>query len=564
MNDLHHKTVLGVILARGGSKGIPKKNIYPLCGHPLIAYSITAALNSGHIDELVVSTDSEEIARVARRYGSKVPFIRPTDLAGDKVPSVDALRHAALEAEEFFGHQFDYIVELPCVAPLRDYTHINAALQKLHSTGCDSVISVVDTGEKHPIRLKKIIDDQIFDFCDEYPEPAVGSRRQDLKPESYVRNGAIYSMTRKTLVDNHSRHGLDSRPYIMSSEKSINIDEPLDMKLAEFFIENGYCDNIPVRHNEILVTTPLHFIGGAKKEIEALDATIRFLDKASKQDVIDCISTATGWICQPCPEYKIDEDILKHAKDLEFIASTSTGTSHIDKEYCEKHNIEVLCLRDSDKVSGITASSEFTFNLVLSTVRKTPYAFDSVKAGKWREVEDSLRGRELNGLTMGIIGYGRIGSNNARYANAFGMRVIAYDPYIRLFEPYVEQAFSHQDVLTQADVIMICVHLSDDTYHMVDKSWFDLMKDGVYFINTSRGEIIDEDALLDALKTGKVAAAGVDVISNEQKVDKSNHPLIKYAKENSNLIVTPHIAGLTYDSEGKAAKYIAELVKERL
>lgn len=245
MNKLENIKVLGVILARGGSKGIPKKNIYPICGHPLIGYSITAALNSKYVSDLVVSTDSEEIAKVARIYGAITPFIRPDSLSGDIVPSVDALRHAATEVEKTLKGSYDYIIELPCVAPLRDCTHIDGALEKLHNTGCDSVISVVNTGEKHPIRLKKIVDGQIVDFCKEYPEPAVGSRRQDLKPKSYVRNGAIYAMTRETLIDNCSRHGCDSRPYIMSTSKSINIDEPLDMKLAEFFISGGYCNNHP-------------------------------------------------------------------------------------------------------------------------------------------------------------------------------------------------------------------------------------------------------------------------------------------------------------------------------
>ncbi|KKK80512.1 hypothetical protein LCGC14_2822760, partial [marine sediment metagenome] len=245
MNNVYN--VLAVILARGGSKGIKGKNIYPIRHHPLIAYTISAALHSKYVTDLVVSTDSEKIASVAKEYGANVPFMRPDDLAGDKVPSVDALSHACVETEKAYGKRYDYIIELPCVAPLRDHNHIDEALEKLFETQCDSVISVTSTGEKHPIRLKKIVDDQICDFCSEYPEPAIGSRRQDLKPESFVRNGAIYSMTRKTLVDDHSRHGKDSRPYIMPTEKSINIDEPFDLKIADFLISSGLCNNKPKR-----------------------------------------------------------------------------------------------------------------------------------------------------------------------------------------------------------------------------------------------------------------------------------------------------------------------------
>ena len=239
--------ILAVILARGGSKGIPKKNIFPLAGHPLIAYSITAALQSKLVTDLVVSTDSDDIADAAREYGAEIPFQRPVELGGDKVPSVDALVHAVLETERVYGKRYDYVVELPCVAPLRDAGHVDAALSKLIETGCDSVISMANTGEKHPIRLKKIVNDQIFDFCAEYPEPKIGSRRQDLKPPSFIRNGAIYSMRRDVLFEYHSRHGEDSRPYVMPIEKSVNIDERIDLLFAEFLIERGYCDNHPVR-----------------------------------------------------------------------------------------------------------------------------------------------------------------------------------------------------------------------------------------------------------------------------------------------------------------------------
>lgn len=144
---LNGKRVLAVIQARGGSKGIPKKNIYEINGHPLISYTICAALKSKYIDQLVVSTDSEEIADVAKAYGASVPFMRPDDLAGDKVASVDSLLHAVEESEKYFQESFDVVIELPCVAPLRAARDIDGALEKLISTGANSVISVVNTGK---------------------------------------------------------------------------------------------------------------------------------------------------------------------------------------------------------------------------------------------------------------------------------------------------------------------------------------------------------------------------------------------------------------------------------
>ena len=216
--------ILAVIQARGGSKGIPKKNIYPLNGYPLISYSIVAALKSKYITNLVVSTDSEEIAEVSRDYGAEVPFMRPEELAGDKVFSVDSLHHATLESEKHFKTKYDLVVELPCVSPLRDHEDVDKALEKLISSGADSVISVVDTGEKHPVRLKRLINDQIKDFSEHFPEPGQNSRRQDLKPQSFIRNGAIYSMKRDILINTMSRHGEDSLAFIMPDYKSVNID----------------------------------------------------------------------------------------------------------------------------------------------------------------------------------------------------------------------------------------------------------------------------------------------------------------------------------------------------
>jgi CMP-N-acetylneuraminic acid synthetase len=235
--------ILGVILARGGSKGIPKKNIYPINGHPLISYTINAGLNSKLIDKLVVSTDSKEIAEQAIIYGAEVPFMRPAKLSGDTVWSRDALKHAVIECEKYYGIQYDFIIELPCIAPLRDKDDINSALTKLIQTGADSVISVCQMQDKHPVRMKRIIDDQLNDFCSEFPE-GEGSRRQDLEP-CFIRNGAIYSMRRSTIVDDFSRNGKDSRPYIMPEEKSVNIDTKVDLKLAEILITEGHCNNKP-------------------------------------------------------------------------------------------------------------------------------------------------------------------------------------------------------------------------------------------------------------------------------------------------------------------------------
>ena len=201
------KKILAVILARGGSKGIPKKNIYEICGHPLISYSLQAAKESKLINKIIVSTDDKKIAKISKIYGAEVPFMRNKNLALDKTTSVEALRDAVIRSEKIYNQKFDFIIELPCVSPLRDAKDIDKALNILiKNKKIDSVIGFVNTGEKHPTRLKRISGNKITDFCKEYPEPDYGSRRQDFE-NCYIRNGSIYAMTRNCIINQKSRNG---------------------------------------------------------------------------------------------------------------------------------------------------------------------------------------------------------------------------------------------------------------------------------------------------------------------------------------------------------------------
>ena len=192
--------VLAVILARGGSKGIPLKNIANINGHPLISYSITAALKSKLVNKIVVSTDSEQITKVSRIYGADVPFKRSSRLSGDKITSAEALRDAVIKSEKIFRTTYDFIIELPCVSPFRDNLDIDNALKILiNNKKLDSVISYVNTGEKHPVRLKRIVNGKVTNFCKEYKESKFHSRRQDFEP-CFIRNGAIYAMRRDVII----------------------------------------------------------------------------------------------------------------------------------------------------------------------------------------------------------------------------------------------------------------------------------------------------------------------------------------------------------------------------
>ena len=535
---INGKKVLAVIQARGGSKGIPLKNIYKLAGHPLISYTIYAAKNSQYIDNLIISTDSVEIKKVSLIYQAITPFMRPKKLAGDKVTSYESLHYSVKRYEKICKCKYDYIIELPCVSPFRSEEDIDRAIEKLDKTGADSVISVCNTGEKHPIRLKRIVNDKIKDFTKEYPEPYTGSRRQDLE-ECYIRNGAIYSMKRATLFKHKNRNGRDSRPYIMDIERSINIDEKFDLKIAELLIKSGLSVNQPWKiklnkfffedysNQSVLITTPTHYLKNFQKKIKN-KKKFYINSNLTKKDIIRIIPYVKAWICSPCPRYKIDKNILVLAKKLKIISSPSTGLSHIDLKSCKDFNIEVKSISDSKKVNNIKASSEFTFSLILNLIKKINQSFDNVKIGKWREEEDSLRSIQLKNKIIGIIGLGRIGYNIAKYSLSFGMKPYYFDLFDKQVDKKIKFCKSLNSLLKVSDIVVVCLKHNPQTNKIIGKKEFIKMKNNVYFVNTSRGEVIDEKALLINLNNKKIKAASIDVLSNEQSMDLSNNNLVNY------------------------------------
>lgn len=555
-------SILCIILARGGSKGIPGKNIFPINHHPLISYTITAAFGSKYIKEVIVSTDDKKIAKEAENYGAKVPFLRPKKLARDNTLSVDALRFTVLEYEKFTKKNFDYVIELPCVSPFRDSNDIDFALEKLIRSKSDSVISYVNTGEKHPTRLKRIKNFSVSDFCKEYPEPKRGSRRQDFE-SCFIRNGAIYAMTRECIIKQKSRQGKKSLPFIMNENKSINIDNKFDLLVAKTLIENGHCNNVPKKKfikkkkyfnkqkPKLLITTPLHFTGDLEKKFKNKYECI-ITKTENLKDLKKILTNVDAWLCSPCPTYIINRDLLESAKNLKLIVTPSTGSNHIDIKYCKKKGIKIKTLLKTKFIKSIYASSEFTFSLMLSAFKKIPKAISVVKSGHWRDEEDILRSKELYGKNLGIIGFGRIGSNVAQYAKAFKMNVFAYDPFKRINNKNIIQKKRYQDVLKNSDILFICVNLNNKTKNMVNKNWFKEIKKGAVLINTSRGEVIVESQIIKSLKSKKLSCVATDVVANEQS-DIFKNTLIKYSKKNENLIVTPHVAGLTDESETKAA-----------
>ncbi len=227
--------ILGITLARGGSKSIPNKNITLLDGMPLIYYTIKEAHESSFLSDYIVSTDSKKIAEVAKSFDAEVPFLRPAELSLDESSSLSALQHAVKFMEEKKNIEYDFIVELMCTNPLKKVNDIDNCIEKIIRTGADSVIAVHQLEDHHPARIKKIENDILVDFC--VPEKNE-SRRQDLTPKAYIRSGSIYCMSREYLMEKNRRYGgNNSRPYILPSERTVNIDTPADLELARYLIK---------------------------------------------------------------------------------------------------------------------------------------------------------------------------------------------------------------------------------------------------------------------------------------------------------------------------------------
>ena len=229
------KKILGIITARGGSKGIPGKNIKELAGKPLIAYTIEAASTSGVFDRLILSTDDEKIAAVAKQYGCEAPFLRPAELATDTASGASVIAHAITWLRDHENYHADYVMILQPTAPLRVARHIQEAVELMNAGEADSVVSVAEIPSHYHPRWQFTIDDNngMAIFTGE-PFAEIVRRRQDL-PKTYTRNGAIYLFKTALLSDSNELnfYGNHVMAYMMKPEDSVNIDTMEDWKEAE-------------------------------------------------------------------------------------------------------------------------------------------------------------------------------------------------------------------------------------------------------------------------------------------------------------------------------------------
>ena len=249
--------------------------------------------------------------------------------------------------------------------------------------------------------------------------------------------------------------------------------------------------------------------------------------------------------------HRIDSEIMECTPRLKIIVSPTTGLNHIDLEEAERRGIRILSLQgERDFLKEVRATAEHTLALMLSIMRHIPGAIAHVAEGGWNR--ELFKGCELYEKTVGIVGYGRLGQIVAKYLKAFDARVIVTDPSL---EPdALEAGIAHlplHDLLPRSDIVTLHANLTVKTNGFFGKKEINAMKDGAWFINTARGELLDEAALLDALRSGRLAGAALDVLANEESAGMSSHPIVQYARDHDNLIITPHIGGCTSESMEK-------------
>jgi D-3-phosphoglycerate dehydrogenase len=247
---------------------------------------------------------------------------------------------------------------------------------------------------------------------------------------------------------------------------------------------------------------------------------------------------------------KVTAEVIEAGKKLKLIARAGVGLDNVDAEAAGAKGVMV---RNTPGANAISVA-ELTFGLLLGLVRQIPRGVYGIKDGKWEKKE--LKGNEISGKTIGIIGFGAIGRAVARIALAFGMKVVAYDPYVKSTDLEVTLVDSVEKLLPVADVVSLHIPLTPETKHIIGEKEISLMKDGVIIINASRGGTIDEQALYNGLISEKVSSVALDVFEVEPPSDELRRKLIGLG----NVICTPHIGASTSEGQRRVGLEMAKII----
>ncbi len=253
--------------------------------------------------------------------------------------------------------------------------------------------------------------------------------------------------------------------------------------------------------------------------------------------------------------HKLDSTVLDKSTKCKYLLTPVTGIDHIDEKLCNELGIQIICLRgEVDFLKNVRATAEHTIALTLALLRKIHPAVSDVQSGNWNR--DNFRGYELYEKKVGILGYGRLGQIVARYFHAFDCEISYFDIEEKIGDTFCVKLNSIESLFENNDIVSLHIPLNEKTIGIINKDLLQKMKVNSILVNTSRGAIINEIDLLEVLKFKSIKGAALDVLEGEPNIQNSE--LVKYSKSNSNLIITPHIGGNTYESFAKTEKFLAD------
>jgi len=290
-----------------------------------------------------------------------------------------------------------------------------------------------------------------------------------------------------------------------------------------------------------------------------IDCPVGFLSKKELGEILFKYGySASGepscLIVNPGTDSYLGERYFSKFRGLKIVGTPSTGVGHIDSKYLEEKGIELKCLLDNrDALENIHASAEFTWIHIMNSFRKFTKAVKKHRPWRTEANEELLRSNELAGKKIGIVGLGRIGRKIAKYATAFEMDISYFDPYVDN-EKY--KKVKNIDDLKDRDIISINCYLTKETKKMIREGVFDDFRDGLIVVNTSRGEVVDEDYIHGLITDDKIFYS-CDVLCNEQDVYNMKESKL-FNLRHDNLVITPHVAGATVESQRKALEGILE------
>jgi D-3-phosphoglycerate dehydrogenase / 2-oxoglutarate reductase len=309
---------------------------------------------------------------------------------------------------------------------------------------------------------------------------------------------------------------------------------------------------------QILIAEPVDFSPEALRILQAV-ATVE-LRACSREELPHAFAEYhVVWFRLGHP---ITAAVLGDRPRCRILATAVTGLSHIDLEACTERGVRVVSLRgETEFLKEVRATAELTVAITLALLRHIPEAVASVQAGKWDR--DAFRGSELFGKTVGLVGVGRLGSLAAGYFKAFGCRILGYDPRPDFPDSIAQRVSSLEELLKASDIVSIHVEYNPSTKGLIGARELAYMRHGTVLINTSRGGVLDEQALLHALDSGRLGGAALDVLVGEPDLE-ANHPLIAFARRSPRLLIVPHIGGNTAESFAKTEIFLARKIVQTL